>query len=156
MYVCMHVCVCACFLVCIKHSRTKDILSKEKQKSETNMNINVYIDIYSCIHTHTHTHTYYIYAGCAGSSLLYTDFSCSKQGLHSRHDPWTSHCSDFFCRRAQVLKHKFSSFSEQVQLPSGMWDLSTSVTKPISPALADTFLPTGPQESLKCRLFNII
>ena len=71
----------------------------------------VYIYIYIYIYIHVYTHIYYIYAGCAGSSLLYTDFSCSKQGLHSRRDPWASHCSDFFCHRAQVLEHKFSSFS---------------------------------------------
>ena len=59
-HVCVHACVYACVCVCIKHSGSKDILSKEKQNSF----IHVYIFkfIYSCTHTYTHIYITYIQA----------------------------------------------------------------------------------------------
>ena len=107
MCVCMHVCVCVHVSVCVLNIPGPKTYFARRNKKVKLICVYMYIYIYSCIRTHR----YYICAGCAGSSLLYTDCSCSKQGLHSRRDPRASHCSDFFCRRAQVLEHKFSSFS---------------------------------------------
>ena len=55
-----------------------------------------------------------------------------------------SHCHGFSCCGAQALRRRFSSCGTQAQLLHSTWNLPRPGIKPMSPALASGFLPTGP------------
>ena len=67
---------------------------------------------------------------CAGSSLLRGLFSIEVQALG--HTGFSS-CSSW------ALEHRLNSCDAQAKLLQGMWDLSGSGIKPVSPALTGTF-----------------
>ena len=55
-----------------------------------------------------------------------------------------SHCGGFCCYKARTLKHRLGSYGTWVQLPCGMWNLPGTGINPVSPAVADSLLATGP------------
>ena len=77
---------------------------------------------------------------------------CGEWGPLSSCDVQASYCCGFSCGRARALQHVgFSSLGAQALLPYGMWNLPRPGVEPVSPALADGFLTTGPPEmSIVC------
>ena len=83
--------------------------------------------------------------------------SYGEWGLLSSRGVWASLCGGFSCCRAQALghsdfsscgswalEHRLKSCGTQAYLFCGMWDLSRSRIKLMSPALAGRFFTTEP------------
>ena len=69
--------------------------------------------------------------------------SCGEQGLLSC-GAWASPCSGFSCRRAKALEYRLSSYGTWALSLDGMWNLPRPGIEPVSHALTDRFLITGP------------
>ena len=73
--------------------------------------------------------------GCMGSYVAAWGFSCSA---------WASHCGSFSCCDLWALGHGLNCCGPRAYLPCSMWNLPAPGMEPVSPALADGFLNTGP------------
>ena len=94
--------------------------------------------------------------GCAGSSLLHglslvVSGGCSLLWYTGFSLRWPLLLCGIGCKRAgcnscrsQAVECGLCSCGTRAKLPHGIWDLTRSVMKPMSPALAGGFLATGP------------
>ena len=83
--------------------------------------------------------------------------SCREQGLLSSFNAWASHSSGLLCCGVQSLGHPgFRICSTWAQLLCSMWGLPRPGIEPVSPALQDRFLTTGPPRKPPVCLFNTI
>ena len=70
--------------------------------------------------------------GCAGFSLLWSDFSYGERGILSSYGAWACYCGNLSPAAPTPEHGEFSSSPAQSELPRAMWSLPGPGIKPVS------------------------